>query len=140
MKEAGIKSVLCFVNYPDYKENAEAAGLKYIGLNSIKDAGLNVFDIKGDLIKDLINHPEIYAENSDGGKISALKEYIRILNGESEDLPLPLYFGCQNGTDRTILWYQLYEILKNEPMDKPLSPNVVGQLAEFRNEVEDYFR
>ncbi len=140
LKEAGIKSVLCFVNYPDYKENAEAAGLKYIGLNSIKDAGLNVFDIKGDLIKDLINHPEIYAENSDGGKISALKEYIRILNGESEDLPLPLYFGCQNGTDRTILWYQLYEILKNEPMDKPLSPNVVGQLAEFRNEVEDYFR
>ncbi len=38
------------------------------------------------------------------------------------------------------MWYQLYNILKNEPMDKPLSPDAIAKLAEFRNEVEDYFR
>lgn len=45
LKEAGIKSVLCLVNYPDYKENVEAAGLNFIELNAIKGAALNVFDI-----------------------------------------------------------------------------------------------
>lgn len=140
LREAGIKSVLCLVNYSEYKENAEAAGLNFIELNSIKGAALNVFDINGDLIKELINHPEEYAKDRSCGKITALKEFIRILNGENEDMPLPLYFGCQNGTDRTFMWYQLYNILKDEPMDEPLSPDVVNRLAEFRNEVEDYFR
>lgn len=140
LKEAGIKSVLCLVNYPDYKENVEAAGLNFIELNAIKGAALNVFDINGDLIKELINHPESYADDRKGGKVTALKEFVKILNGENEEMPLPLYFGCQNGTDRTFMWYQLYNILKNEPMDKPLSPDAIAKLAEFRNEVEDYFR
>ncbi len=140
LKDAGIKSVLCFVNYPDYKEDAEAAGLNFIELNSIKGAALNVFDISGDLIKELINHPESYVDDRKGVKVSALKEFIRILNGENEEMPLPLYFGCQNGTDRTFMWYQLYNILKDEPMDKPLSAEAIARLAVFRNEVEDYFR
>lgn len=140
LKDAGIKSVLCFVNYPDYKENAEALGLNFVELNEINGGALNVFDISGDLLKELINHPDLYAEDQYGEKITALKEFVKILNGESEDMPLPLYFGCQNGTDRTFMWYQLYDILKNEPMDKPLSPSVIEQLAKFRNEVEDYFR
>lgn len=140
LKEAGINSVLCLVNYPDYKKNAEEAGLNFIELGKINDSGLNIFDINGDLLKTLINHPESYCETKSDSKIAALKEFIKILNGENEKYPLPLYFGCQNGTDRTYMWTQLYKILKDEDMTKPLSKEAVNTLAEFRVDLEDYFR
>lgn len=141
LKKAGIKSVLCLVpDYFDYKKEVESVGLKFIDLCSIKDSGLNVFDINGDLINQLINHPDVYASNSSVGKISGLKEFIKILSGESEDYPPPVYFGCQNGTDRTVMWYQLYNILKDEDMNKPLSYDAVERLVEFSSQVNDYFR
>ena len=99
-----------------------------------------MFDIRENLIKQLINHPDLYADEDIKGKIAGLKEFVNVLNGKSKDFPPPVYFGCQLGTDRTFLWYQLYLILKDEPQDKPLSRDVVEQLVKYSQEVEECFR
>lgn len=140
LAKAGIKSVFCLVNYPEYKENVEEKGLKYDSLNTLAKTNLSVFDINGDMIEELIRHPEIYANNNGGGKIVALKKYVQTLNGDNPDMPLPMYFGCQLGTDRTFLWHKLYTILKDEDMTKPLSKEAVQKLAEFAEFTADCFR
>lgn len=140
LKKAGINSVVSLVIYQDYEQNAKEAGLNFTDIFDLGNSGLNVFDIRENLIKQLINHPDLYADEDIKGKIAGLKEFVNVLNGKSKDFPPPVYFGCQLGTDRTFLWYQLYQILKDEPQDKPLSPDVVEQLVKYSQEVEECFR
>lgn len=140
LAKAGIKSVLCLVNYPEYKENLEKYGLKYDSLSTLTKTNLNVFDVNGDMIKELIRHPESYAQTGENTKIGALKKFVQTLNGDNPDMPLPMYFGCQLGTDRTFLWHRLYTILKDEDMTQPLSEETVQKLAEFAELTKDCFR
>ena len=140
LKKAGINSVISLVVYKDYENNAKAAGLNFSDIFDVGNSGLSVFDIRENLVKQLINHPYLYADKGITGKIAGLKEFINILNGESKEFPPPVYFGCQLGTDRTFLWYQLYLILKDEPQDKPLSPDVVEELVKYSQMVDETFR
>ena len=137
LKRAGIKSVFSLVPSDEYKHKVEELGLKYF---SLKQAGLSIFDINGDLIKDLINKPSSYVNEQKDPKIDGLKYFIKTFNGENPQMPLPIYFGCDYGTDRTIFWFSLYNILKDEDMSKPLSDAVVQELAEFAKDTDDYFR
>ncbi len=140
LKKAGINSIVSLVVYNDYEENAKAAGLNFTDIFDLGNSGLNVYDIRENLIKQLINHPEYYANKNIKGKIAGLKEFINVLNGKSKKYPPPVYFGCQLGTDRTFMWYQLYLILKDESQDEPLSPEVVEKLVKYSQEVEETFR
>lgn len=140
LKKAGIQSIVSLLPYEDYCQNANGAGLRYTNISELGNSNLNVFDIENDLIDQLIRHPELYASKEKDGKIAGLKEFVKILNGESDDFPLPIYFGCQLGTDRTFLWYQLYLILKNENQNKPLSEETVQKLVKYSQEVKDSFR
>lgn len=140
LKKAGIQSIVSLLPYEDYRQNANGAGLRYTNISELGNSNLNVFDIENDLIDQLIRHPEQYASKEKDGKIAGLKEFVKILNGESDDFPLPIYFGCQLGTDRTFLWYQLYLILKNENQNKPLSEETVQKLVKYSQEVKDSFR
>lgn len=138
LKNVGFKSVICLVPSFDYEEQVIELGMNF---KSLRDFSLDIHDLHGDMMKQLINHPELYAgNNSKGTKVESLKTFINTLNGKNPDMPLPLYFGCNNGTDRTVIWYSLYSILKDEDMDKPLSPEVVEKLVEFRQNTDDYFR
>ena len=140
LKEAGINSVISLVVYGGYEENARKAGLKFTDIFDLANSGLNVFDIRDNLIKQLIRHPEYYADDDVKGKIAGLKEFVNILNGKSVQFPPPVYFGCQWGTDRTFMWYQLYLILKDAPQDKPLSEDVIQKLVKYSQDVEETFR
>lgn len=139
LKKAGIKSVFGLVPYFE-KDAVIESGLVYSDLYSLNDSKLSVFDINGDLIKQLINEPESYADCGKNTKVAALKTFVKTLNGENPDIPLPIYFGCHQGTDRTHMWYKLYNILKDEDMNKPLSQEVVSKLAEFAQDADEYFR
>lgn len=139
VKKAGIKSVFGLVPYYE-KDVVEKSGLVYKDLATVSSTPLSVFDINGDLIQNLIKHPEIYANGNSDEKTESLKMFVKTLNGDNPDVPLPIYFGCHNGTDRTFLWYHLYTILKDEDMDKPLSQEKVRELAEFTCDLADYFR
>lgn len=132
LKEAGIKTVICLVPYLGYKENAQNVGLNFTDLNSLGARNLSAFDIskRGQLLPELINRPESYSEDYND-KISDLKKFVKILNGEDENYPLPIYIGCQNGTDRTFYWLSIYNILKDEDPSKPLSSETVYKLADF---------
>ncbi len=138
MKKAGIKSILCLVPMKEYEKSAQEAGLNYKSLKKLSGAALDIFDINGDMVQDLIKNPTSWAK--DESKIIALKNFIKTLDGENPELPPPLYFGCHNGTDRTFLWYQLYNILKDEPQDEPLSQEAVEKLAEFAQRADEHFR
>ena len=137
LKKSGIKTIFGLCPYLE-KDKIEEAGLAYSDLLSLDNTRLSVFDITGDLLKDLVRNPASYVEET--GKICALKTFIRTLNGENPDLPLPIFFGCHNGTDRTFMWFQLYNMLKDQDMTKPLPSEVVEKLARFVQDAEDYFR
>ena len=92
------------------------------------------------MMKQLIKDPSSYTEDRPNSKISALKMFIKTMNGDNPDIPLPIYFGCHQGTDRTYMWYKLYNILKDEDMNKPLSSEKVQELAQFVHDADDYFR
>lgn len=139
LKEAGIKSIFCLFNNPDYGEYVKSLGMGYSDLYSVKNSHISIFDIKGELLEELIAHPEIYANDSHP-KVAGLKEYLRILDGDSKEVPPPVYFGCQLGTDRTFMWRTLYGILRDCPKDEPLSPEIVEKLSEFYNDCCDHFR
>lgn len=138
MKEAGIKSVLCLAPVYGYEESTKEAELNYKPLSGLGNHSLNIFDVNGDMVKDLIRNPENWVKGTD--KTASLKTFIETLNGENPELPLPLYFGCHNGTDRTFMWYELYNILKDQPQDEPLSIETTEKLAEFSQHVDEYFR
>jgi len=139
LKNAGIKTIFSLLPYSDYKENANAVGLNFSTLYDLKDAHISVFDVAGELVTHMIDNPKSWAED-DIPKIKGLKEFIKVLNGESDELPPPIYYGCQNGTDRTLMWTQLYKILKDCPQDEPLSKETVEELALFYKDNVDYFR
>lgn len=140
LKKAGINSIVSLVPYDDYEKNAKDAGLNFTDISKLKNSHLNVFDIQNELIDQLIRHPNIYADDDKDGKVAGLKEFVNILNGKSKEFPPPIYFGCQLGTDRTFLWYQLYLILKDEPQDEPLNKDTVKKLVQYSNDVKDTFR
>lgn len=137
LKNAGIKSVFSLAPSEEYKKQVESCGLNY---SSLSQLGLSIFDINGDLIHSLVRNPENYSNDVEDKKLQGLKEFIKILNGKNPNMPLPIYFGCHYGTDRTFMWYSLYKILKDEDMSKSLYPDVVEKLAEFAQNVDDYFR
>ena len=137
LKKAGIKTVFGLCPYLE-KEKIEEAGLFYSDLLSLNNARMSVFDINGDMLKDLVRNPDLFMDES--GKIGGLKTFIRTLNGENPELPLPMFFGCHNGTDRTFMWFQLYNLLKDQDMTKPLSDDAVEKLARFVQDAEEYFR
>lgn len=137
LKKAGIKTIFGLCPYLE-KDKIQEAGFAYSDLLSLNDSRMSVFDIKGDMLKDLIRNPAMYAD--DGGKIGGLKTFVKTLNGDNPDLPLPIFFGCHNGTDRTFMWFQLYNLLKDQDMTKPLSADVVEKLARFVQDAEEYFR
>lgn len=137
LKNAGIKTVFGLCPYLE-KEKIEEAGLFYSDLLSLNNARMSVFDINGDMLKDLVRNPDLFMDES--GKIGGLKTFIRTLNGENPELPLPMFFGCHNGTDRTFMWFQLYNLLKDQDMTKPLSDDAVEKLARFVQDAEEYFR
>lgn len=137
LKSAGIKSIYSLAPDDEYKQQVEDSGLNYF---SLIQSGLSIFDINGDMIKNLINNPESYVNEGNDEKIQGLKDFIKTLNGQNPDMPLPIYFGCHYGTDRTLFWYKLYKILKDEDMNKPLSNEAVNLLAEFAQEVNEHFR
>ena len=137
LKKAGIKTIFGLCPYVE-KDAIKASGIAYSDLLSLNDARLSVFDINGDMLKDLVRNPASYVEET--GKIGALKTFIKTMNGENPDLPLPIFFGCHNGTDRTFMWFQLYNMLKDQDMTKPLPSDVVEELARFVQDADDYFR
>ena len=137
LKKAGIKTVFGLCPYLE-KEKIEEAGLFYSDLLSLNNARMSVFDINGDMLKDLVRNPDLFMDES--GKIGGLKTFIRTLNGENPELPLPMFFGCHNGTDRTFMWFQLYNLLKDQDMTKSLSDDAVEKLARFVQDAEEYFR
>lgn len=140
LKEAGIKSVFCLVPQDEYKDRCKEAGLNYLSLRDINGTGLSVFDINGDLIKNLIKDPASYANIEQDEKIECLKVFVKTMKGENPEIPFPMYFGCHNGTDRTYFWYLLFNILKDHDMDKPLTPEIVQKLAEFAEDVDNHYR
>lgn len=130
LKQAGVNSVFCLVPVDDYKEAANEAGLNYGFLNTVC-RGLSFRSINDGIVNSLIKSPELWVEGKEDAQTMALKTFVETLNGKNPDLPLPIYFGCHNGTDRTVLWFMLYDILKDAPYDKPLSDKKIEQLAEF---------
>lgn len=139
LKKAGIKSIFGLVPYFE-KDSVIESGIKYCDLFSLNNSRLCVFDVNGDMMKQLIKDPSSYTEDRPNSKISALKMFIKTMNGDNPDIPLPIYFGCHQGTDRTYMWYKLYNILKDEDMNKPLSSEKVQELAQFVHDADDYFR
>ena len=137
IKKAGIKSVYSLAPSDEYKQEVEERGMKY---HSLIQSGLSIFDINGDVLKELIKNPESYVNEQNDEKIQGIKDFVKTLNGDNPKMPLPLYFGCHYGTDRTFMWYQLYGILKDVDMDKPLPEDKVIELAEFVQSVDDHFR
>ncbi len=137
IKDAGIRSVYSLAPSDEYKREVEARGMKY---HSLIQSGLSIFDINGDVLKNLIKNPASIINEQNDVKIQGIKDFVKTLNGDNPDMPLPLYFGCHYGTDRTFLWHKLYNILKDVDMDKSLSDDKVIELAEFVQEVDDHFR
>lgn len=146
LKECGIETVLALCHYDPYGEDCKEAGLNYIGLSQIGNKSLHPFIIKrdrqggSDLISDLINNKNIWVDGHSDKKTSDLKEFVKILNGENENYPYPIYYGCTQGTNMTSCWNDLYNILKNEDTKKPLSDEVIIKLAELRIEIDDTYR
>ncbi len=137
IKKAGIKSVYSLAPSDEYRQQVEERGMNF---HSLEQSGLSIFDIKGDVLKELIDNPENYVNEKQDVKIQGIKDFIKTLNGDNPDMPLPIYFGCHYGTDRTFMWNRLYNILKDVDMDKPLPNEKVVELAEFVQDVEDHFR
>ncbi len=153
-KQAGIKTVLSLENHADefYCDPVEKVGLKYIALSEIGNHTLHVFDIiptqsEAKTLDKIIDNPEVWiTQNPDGTKIQNIDKTIEdvqtffdILDGKNDDCPLPMYFGCQWGTNRTFTWYQFYKILKNEDRTKPLSHEKIEELIQFRKDTRDAF-
>ena len=137
IKKAGIKSVYSLAPSDEYKAEIEGRGMKY---HSLIQSGLSIFDINGDVLKNLIKNPESYVNEQKDVKIQGIKDFVTTLNGDNPEMPLPIYFGCHHGTDRTYLWFELYNILKDVDMDKPLPENKVIELAEYVESVDDHVR
>ena len=72
-------------------------------------------------------------------KARDLKEFIRIMNGENEDLPYPIYYGCTQGSNMTSMWTQIYRILKDEDTSKPLGDEVIEQLKELIEGIDNIY-
>ena len=155
LKNGGFNSILALEsdNDSNYGKIARSEGLKFVGLENIGNGTLHVFCIihtqhKPEVLMSLIEHPEEWATmNPDGTKketvdkaVSDIQDFIDIMDGKNEDYPLPLYFGCDLGSNRTYYWNLFYNILKNEDRTKPLSEEVIQKLQEFDKDTEDCYR
>lgn len=137
MKKAGIKSVYSLVPSDEYKAEVEKRGMHY---HSLIQSELSIFDINGDVMEKLINNPKSFVNEENDPKIQGIKDFVKTLNGDNPQMPLPMYFGCHYGTDRTYFWHRLYTILKDVDMEKPLPDDKVLELAEFMQDVDEHFR
>lgn len=137
IKKAGIKSVYSLVPSDEYKAEVEKRGMHY---HSLIQSELSIFDINGDVMEKLINNPKSFVNEENDPKIQGIKDFVKTLNGDNPQMPLPMYFGCHYGTDRTYFWHRLYTILKDVDMEKPLPDDKVQELAEFMQDVDDHFR
>lgn len=155
-KKAGVKTVLSLemLGEDHYREPVEETGMNFIQLNDIGNKTLRIFDIiptyhekNPKVIARLTTRPELWQTlNLDGTKaekidpmVEDVQAFIDILNGDNEDYPLPLYYGCQWGTNRTFAWNHFYNILKDADRTQPLSEDKVKQLIELRDLMEDAY-
>ena len=146
-KEAGIKTVLALEPdiLGDYGKAVTEKGLNFVSLSNIGHKKIHIRSIipspyqKETLLDELIKKPEIWAtRNKDGSikddaldEILDLQEFIDILDGKNKKYPLPIYYGCQLGTDRTFAWTETYKALKNVDRTKPLDEKTIENLAHI---------
>lgn len=140
LKECGIESVLALCNDDEYGDNCKNAGMNYVGLNQVGGGSLHPYLIKRNLITDLVNNPNAWVDGRSSKNTSDLKELIKIMNGQNENYPYPIYYGCTQGTNLTSCWTELYNILKNSDTKTPLNNEVVEKLAKLKLEVDDTYR
>lgn len=154
-KKAGIKTVISIEGIMNeiYSEPVEKAGMKFDTLDNIGNKTLRLFGIiktqyhEPEILNKLIERPETWMTQDENGNklknidknIEDVQEFIDILDGKKEEYPLPIYYGCQWGTNRTYVWHLFYDMMKNEDRTKPLSEEKVKKLQEFKKDIEDLF-
>ncbi len=155
-KEAGIKTIIALEGIPNdnYQTQAIENGFNYKCLLDIGNNSLGVFSIiptqtGGKALYNLIAHPENWAvENSDGSRkedvqdknVCDIQEFIDILDGKNQELPLPIYYGCAYGTNRTYAWTALYNILRDADRTKPLDDEKIDKLVELADNLEEAYK
>lgn len=137
LKEAGIETILSLVPSTEYQELATKNGLNYIQLNKIHGQSLNVFNFES--VEEIIRNPNSYKKN-DSKEVQDLKEFVKIVKGDNPNYPLPIYMGCHWGTDRTLEWLSLYQILKDQPTNEPINAEKREALSRLLVEIENNHR
>lgn len=154
--EAGIKTIVSIA--PDisgeYEEATKEEGLNFISIDQIGNKRLRFSSItpdkiqNGDLLKKLIRYPEEWATIDENGDVKSdvskdvydLQCFIDILDGKNPDYPLPIYYGCEMGCEKTSAWTTIYNILRNEDRTKPLSEDVLCKLVKFEKAEKEYYK
>lgn len=154
--EAGIRTIVSIA--PDtsgkYEEEAKKAGLNFISIDKIGNKKLRFSSItpdkiqNGDLLKKLIRYPEEWATTDENGIIRAdaskdiydLQCFIDILDGKNQNYPLPIYYGCEMGCEKTSAWTTIYNILRTEDRTMPLSEDVLRKLVKFEKSEKEYYK
>lgn len=154
--KAGIKTIVSIA--PDtsgkYEEEAKEAGLNFITIDKIGNKKLRFSSItpdkiqNGDLLKKLIRYPEEWATTDENGNVKTdvskdiydLQSFIDILDGKNPDYPLPIYYGCEMGCEKTSAWTTIYNILKTEDRTKPLSEEALRKLVKFEKAEKEYYK
>ncbi len=154
-KEAGIKTIVALEGTPgdEYEKMSKKAGLNHVCLFEIGNKTLNPFAIiptyvGGKVIKQLISNPSCWATQEPNGttkqnaspEICDLQEFIDILDGKNEKFPLPIYYGCSYGTNRTYAWTAIYNILRDADRTQPLDEKHFDDLIELYGDLEDTFK
>lgn len=151
--KSGIKTVVCLV--PDfdskYEKAVKNAGMNFLLINDIGNKKLRALSITSDLcessiLRRLIRNPKEWATVDETGKIKEnakqdicdMQDFFDILDGKNPQFPLPIYFGCEYGSERTYAWTTIYNILSGEDKTKPLSEDAVKKLIKFEKEESDY--
>ncbi len=157
-KESGINTIVSLgpIDFTYGEKGMQEAKENDIKLISIKDIGnksLFTFAVipsasDAPLLHRLMDYPEGWATVDENGKIKEdadksildAQEFIDILNGNHKDYPLPIYYGCDYGTNKTYSWHSFYNILKDCDRTKPLDKKTVEKLARLYTDLKELYK
>lgn len=157
-KQAGINSIVSlepidFGYSQDGVKEAKENNMKLVAIRDIGYGTLHTFAViptasDAPLLNRLMDYPEVWATQDENGNIKEnadknildAQELIDILNGVHEDYPMPVYYGCDFGTNRTYSWHSFYNILKDCDRRKPLDEETVEKLAYLYEDLKDLYR
>jgi len=140
LKKAGIRTVLSLVGDERYRKKCEEEGLNYIQLNQIGKGNLEILsylNLKPEfaecrqVLADLIENPDLWVDKNSTNAVKDLKELVKIMKGENENFPYPIYYGCGHGDVATDIWTKVYKALKNEDTTLPLRSETLQELEKI---------